>query len=111
MIKKALTLIALTTFCLNFNAAADENSAKANWDRHCKRCHGEDGSGNTPIGKRMQVKDYTNPEVLAEYCDEDLFKMTKEGVENTRMPGYADKLSDEEIHALVAYMREMVKKE
>ncbi len=35
--------------------------------------------------------------------------MTKDGVDDTKMPGFAKKLSDEEIHALVAYMRAMAK--
>lgn len=83
--------------------------AKANWDRQCKKCHAEDGSGSTKIGQKLEIMDYTKAESLAEFCDEDLFKMTKEGVEGTKMKGYGEKLSDEDITALVAYMRAMAK--
>jgi len=107
--KKPLIALAAAAFCFNFNASADADQAKADWNRHCKKCHGEDGSANTALGKRLEIADYTKAESLAEFSDEDLFNMTKDGVEGTKMPGYADKLSDEAIHALVAYMRAMAK--
>jgi len=83
--------------------------AKAAWDKQCKKCHGEDGNGQTALGKKLNIKDYTKAESLAKFSDEDLFKMTKDGVPDTKMTGYGDKLSDEEITALVGYMRAMVK--
>ena len=83
--------------------------AKAVWDKQCKKCHGEDGSGQTTLGKKLKIKDYTDAASLKEFSDEDLFKMTKDGVEKTKMAGYAKKCSDEEIQALVAYMRGMAK--
>lgn len=110
--KKALILAAVAAFCLSLNSfAGDGKTAKENWDRHCKKCHAEDGSGSTPIGKKLEIKDYTDPAALAELSDEELFNMTKDGVDGTKMPGFAKKLSDEEIHALVKYMRGMAKSE
>lgn len=106
--KKALILIAASAFCLNINLFGDDSDpVKANWDRHCAKCHAEDGSGATKIGEKLEIKDYTDPAVMAEFSDEDLFNMTKDGVDGTKMKGYGKKLSDEEIHALVAYMRAM----
>ena len=103
-------LIIITTALLGlFALSASAGDAKESWDRNCKKCHGDDGSGSTAIGKKLELKDYTKAETLAEISDEDLFKMTKEGVEGTKMKGYGDKLSDEEITALVAYMRAMAK--
>jgi mono/diheme cytochrome c family protein len=108
--KKALILTVLALFSLNFGAFADDSDpAKSNWDRHCKKCHGEDGAADTTLGKKLEIKDYTDAASLAELTDEDLFKMTKDGVDGTKMPGFAKKLSDEEIHALVVYMRAMAK--
>ena len=89
--------------------SATEIDAKGLWDRHCKKCHGEDGTGQTPIGKKLELKDYTDAASLAELSDEELFEMTKGGVEGTKMKGYSMKLSDEEIHALVSYIRAMAK--
>lgn len=106
--KKALILTASALFCLNFGAfAGDDGAVKANWDRHCKKCHAEDGSADTALGKKLEIMDYTDPASLAELSDEDLFNMTKDGVEGTKMRGYGKKLDDDEIHALVDYMRAM----
>ena len=105
--KKHILLTAAALVLAGFCAQAEE--AAANWARHCKKCHAEDGSGSTAIGKKLEIGDYTDPAVLGEFSDEELFEMTKNGVDDTKMSGYGEKLSDEEIHALVAYMRAMVK--
>ena len=105
--KKHIIIASAILGCFAFSASAGD--AKANWDRHCKKCHAEDGSGSTKMGQKLELKDYTKAESLAELSDEDLFKMTRDGVEGTKMAGYGEKLSDEEITALVAYMRAMAK--
>lgn len=104
--KKYLIVISILFGFFALSSGSDV-AAKANWDSHCQKCHAEDGSGDTRIGQKLEIQDYTNPETLAKFSDEELFKMTKEGVEGTKMPGYAKKLSDEEITALVCYMRSM----
>ena len=86
----------------------------ANWDTHCKKCHGDDGSGKTAMGKRFKLRDYTDPEVQATFTDEEIIKVTAEGIEEdgkSKMKPYNDKLSAEEIGALVGYIRAMAKKE
>ncbi len=109
---KSLVTAVLALLACNLPALGDDSSsaaAKANWDRHCRKCHGADGSANTPLGKKLKIRDYTKAESLAEFSDEELFEMTKNGVPGTQMPGFGDKLSDDEIHALVAFMRAMAK--
>ncbi len=83
--------------------------AKAVWDKQCKKCHGEDGSAQTALGKKLEIRDYTDPASLKEFSDEQLFSMTKDGVPKTKMMAFGKKLSDEEIQALVVYMRDMAK--
>lgn len=108
--KKALIIIASSLLCFHVGAFADgDDPAKANWDSHCKKCHAEDGSGKTKLGEKLGIKDYTDAASLAEFTDEQLHAMTKDGVDGTKMPGFAKKLSDEEISALVVYMRNMAK--
>jgi cytochrome c553 len=101
----------LAAFSLNAEEekAMDLEAVKANWDRHCTKCHAEDGSASNRLGERLKIMDYTDPESLAKFTDEELFTMTKDGVEGTKMRGYGSKLSDEEIHDLVKYMRAMSK--
>ena len=86
--------------------------AKKNWDQHCAVCHGKDGKGQTPMGKRFGVKDYTSAKAQTEFKDEEAFKAIKDGIEKEgkkRMPAFGSKLSDDDIHALVKYIREFKK--
>lgn len=107
---KKQIIIAVSTFVLaSFTGFADDSGAQAVWDKQCKKCHGADGSGDTPLGKKLELKDYTDAASLAEMSDEDLFNATKDGVEGTKMKGYGSKLSDDEITELVALMRAMAK--
>jgi cytochrome c553 len=95
----ALAATALTS--LSFGATAEEN-----WTKHCAKCHGADGAGK----KAMKTADYTSAEVQAKFTDEQAFDATKNGIPDTKMPGYAAKgLTDEEITALVAHIRAMKK--
>ena len=84
-------------------------AVKANWDTHCKKCHGEDGKGQTTMGKKLSAKDYTDPKVQKELKDEDMLKIIKEGSKakdgTTLMKGYADVLSADENKAFIGYIR------
>jgi len=85
---------------------------QANWDKHCLKCHGKDGKGNTKMGKQSGVKDYTDAKVQAEMNDEKALKTVKEGITEKgkeRMKPYAKELSDDEIKALIAHIRKFKK--
>ncbi|HOY59068.1 MAG TPA: cytochrome c [Verrucomicrobiota bacterium] len=88
-------------------ASIEAADVKVNWTKHCAKCHGEDGKGQTSAGKRLKAKDYTNPKVQASFKDEEAFKITKEG--KNRMRGYAALLSDQEIKDLIVYVRKFKK--
>lgn len=86
--------------------------AKELWEKHCQKCHGADGKGQTAMGKKLQVKDYTDAKVQEKMKDEEMFKATKEGVKEggkVKMKGFADALSDDEIKALVKHIRSLKK--
>ena len=108
---KRTALLITVSLALAASAALAED-VKVNWDKHCKKCHGADGKGETVMGKKLKVKDYTDAKVQESFKDEEAFKITKEGKKEgskTLMPAYADKLSDEEIKDLVAYVRKFKK--
>ena len=48
-------------------SAAD---AKANYDKHCAKCHGADGKGQTKMGQKLGAKDYTDPKVQDALTDD-----------------------------------------
>jgi mono/diheme cytochrome c family protein len=65
-------------------------------------CHGPDGSGNTPMGKKLGTHDFASPEVQKQ-TDAQLTEAITKG--KNKMPPYAGKLSDEQVKQLVAYIR------
>jgi cytochrome c6 len=79
-----------------------------NWENHCAKCHGADGKGQTKVGKKLAVKDYTDAKVQAELKDADMVKATSDGVTvdgKERMKGFKGELSPAEVTDLVAYIR------
>ena len=70
----------------------------------CVSCHGADGKGDTAIGKKLGTRDFQAPEVTKE-SDDELFDITKKG--KNKMPGYDGKLTDDQIKALVKYIRSL----
>lgn len=86
--------------------------AKENWDSQCAKCHGAEGKGDTKMGQKLGCKDLTDAKVQAEIKDDAAFKAIKEGLKaedgKTLMKPF-DTLSDDEIKALVAYVRTLKK--
>jgi cytochrome c553 len=109
MKKTLLMLVAVLAIPAMAARAAD---AKAAYVKDCAKCHGEDGKGETKMGKKLGAKDYTDPKVQAELKDEAGFKAIKEGLKDKdgkTLMKPAEGISDEEIKALVAYMRTLKK--
>ncbi len=83
--------------------------AKANWDANCAQCHGKDGRADTPMGKKIQAKNLTDPKVQAEFTDAKAMQLIKDGAKDaqgkTTMKAFGGKLTDDEIKALVAFVR------
>ena len=104
--KKIVMLVAVLGFAAALSASAAE--AKDNWDTLCAKCHGADGKGQTKMGQKLGVKDFTDAKVQADIKDDAAFKAIKEGKKSddgkTLMKPF-DTLSDDEIKALVAYVR------
>ena len=86
--------------------------AKETWEKSCAKCHGSDGKGQTKMGQKMGCKDFTDAKVQADMKDDAAFKAIKEGLKSedgkTLMKPF-DTLTDDEIKALVAYVRSMKK--
>jgi len=101
--KILLTTLALAAVTSALSAA----DAAANWDTNCKACHGADGKGQTPMGKKLELKDFTDAKFQATFTDAQATKAIKEGIKDgdkTKMKAYSD-LKDDEIKDLVAKVR------
>ena len=105
--KKTIVL----TVVLLFSAAATVKAAdvKEAWDKNCASCHGKDGKGETKAGKKAGAKDLTDAKYQASFTDDQMTKQIKEGLKDKngkeQMKPFADKLADDEIKAIVAYVR------
>ncbi len=88
-------------------------TAANNWGKMCAACHGKDGTGNTKAGKKLGVKDMTVAANQKLFTDDEAFAALKSGLTATdgaeKMKPFADKLSDDEMKALVAYVRTLAK--
>ena len=84
-----------------------------NWKEHCAKCHGDDGKGETKMGRKLSIRDLSDPGVQAKFTDEAALKAIKEGVTDkdgkvTMKP--IEGLAADEMPALVKHVRGLVKK-
>ena len=80
---------------------------KTNWANNCMQCHGPDGSAKTSMGKALNAKDLTDAAIQSSFTDAEAAAAIKDGM--TRMIAFGSRLSDDEIKALVAYVRTLKK--
>jgi cytochrome c553 len=105
--KKLIVLGAALVLAGAISARAAD--AKETYEKECAKCHGADGKGKTKMGEKVGVKDYTDAKVQADMKDAEMAKAIKEGVkekdsDKIKMKAFSD-LSDDEVKALVAYVR------
>ena len=104
--KKLLTLsIAIIAVSALSASAAD---AKASYESNCAKCHGADGKGQTKMGQKLGIKDYSDAKVQDALKDDAAIKAIKEGLKDAdgkTLMKPAEGMSDDDIKALVAYMR------
>lgn len=99
-----LAVVAISLWFLAKPAAADE--ATATYKAKCAMCHGADGKGDTPAGKKMGAHDFASEEVKKQ-SDADLEQIMAKG--KNKMPAYENKLKPGEIKDLVSYIRKLGK--
>ena len=99
---KRTTSVILAMMLASSGAAFGAGGA-ALWAQSCASCHGKDGSGNTAMGKKLGVKDYTKSQ---SFSDAEAASVIKNG--KGKMKAYKQ-LSDADVKALVAYVRSLKK--
>ena len=96
-------------------APGDEDNGEAIYAKRCLQCHGEDGDGLGPGAERLnppprdftfglyKIKSSAFDDDIA--YDEDIFRMVRDGMPGTAMPGWSDVLSEQEMWDVIAYIK------
>ncbi|MHC4320926.1 MAG: c-type cytochrome [Planctomycetota bacterium] len=71
---------------------------------HCVLCHGEDGTGKTDLGSGLGARDFNDKAFQDGITDEQIVEQIANGTADKMFP-FNDKLSAEEMHALVPVIR------
>lgn len=99
-----LTLLVASGVALALRPGADEKpDGAALFRSKCSMCHGLDGKGFAAI----KTPDFTDPKVQAAITDKEMVTIIKEGKKGTAMAPFADKLKEDEIQALVKFIRSL----
>jgi mono/diheme cytochrome c family protein len=98
-------MVLAATAAAQETAPAPEPDGAALYDDNCKTCHGPAGGAPSPVMlKKMEnLTSVTDPVFLAETPDDSLISVTETG--RGQMKPLAEKLSHEEILAVVRYLR------
>jgi mono/diheme cytochrome c family protein len=91
----------------------DLTTAQKQFDKYCAKCHGPGGGGDGYLRPLLsqKPKDFTNCAEMAKESDDVLFNVIKNGGgalrgQKSDMPAMRRSLSDEEIRALLARVRQ-----
>ncbi|MEO7971160.1 MAG: cytochrome c [bacterium] len=95
-------ILATRSLTANAGTFPAVNSAQL-YAKECASCHGKDGRAKTIKGKLKHARNLANAEWQERVSDERIFNSINNGKE--KMPAYGKKLSQEQIEALVTYVR------
>ncbi len=104
--KKQTSIIIIAALALSWTACSADVAAL--FEKHCVKCHGADGKGETKMGKKVGAKDLTDAKLQAELKDDNAFKAIKEGLKDKEgkiQMKPIEGATDEEIKSLVGFVR------
>jgi mono/diheme cytochrome c family protein len=104
-IATVVTLFAVPAFAQS--SKAHNGMGATIFQEQCIVCHGPDGRAQNERGTKVGAADLTS-ESVQQQSDATLSKIVHEG--KRKMPAFEGKLTDEEIDAVVGYIRQLAKK-
>jgi cytochrome c6 len=107
-VSASIALTLLISIPVRVAQAVSADAAESTFKSTCAACHGADGSGNTPVGKNMQLPDLHSAQVQSQ-SDEQLSEAISNG--KNSMPPFKGSLRPDQIHQLVAHVRELGQKQ
>lgn len=105
MLKSNLGKLALIGLAASIAVPAGaQGTGAGTFKTKCAMCHGDDGKANTPAGKAYKAEPLKDPMVV-NASDDELAVIVKKG--KNKMPAFGDKLTDDQINAVIAYIRSL----
>ena len=104
-----LSLHCIAVFGLAVSIAAPSVAQSSGGDlfkSKCAPCHGVDGMATTPAGKTLKAASFKELAII-KTPDAELIAIVKSG--KNKMPSFTGKLTDDQIKAVVAYIRTLQK--
>ena len=98
--------MSLVSFAFLLAAPAAFGDAAEIYTKNCASCHGADGKGQTAMGKKFKLKDYTDAKVQAGFTDKEATTVILEGKGAMKTKG---KVTEPEAKELVKYIRTLKK--
>lgn len=85
--------------------------ARKLYEMDCAVCHGQNGNGKGDLVEelKLKMKDFTDASVLKSRTDGELFYIIKNGDSALKMPSEGPRAKDDDIWALVNYLRTLQK--
>jgi cytochrome c6 len=105
-LKLRLISFAIVYFAAFTLTTRAQDSGADTYKAKCQMCHGADGLGNTPVGKMAKIVSLKDPTVI-NANDADLIAVVTNG--KNKMPPNKGKLTEDQITAVVAYIRTLQK--
>ena len=106
----ALVLALLAQAPVPSPAPVPTQPAKEIFEKHCTLCHGPDGRSRTKKGRQYKAPDFTSAKWQRTTTDDEIADAITNGVPKTKMKGFREKLSPDQISALIPYLRAFGKK-
>ena len=102
-----LSLLAVAALAVGAGTSRAQSAGETLFKAKCAMCHGPDGKGEVPMGKKLNARNLGSTDVQSQ-SDAQLTEVLTKG--KNKMPPYDGKLSKEQIAQLVVYIREFGKK-
>ncbi|HET6934816.1 MAG TPA: cytochrome c [Candidatus Angelobacter sp.] len=81
-----------------------QSPAESLFKSKCAACHGADGQGEVPMGKKLGAHNLKSPEVQSR-SDAELTAAINKG--QNKMPAYGGKLTPDQTNDLIKYIRSL----
>ncbi len=104
---KTILRISAILVCAVVATSAWAEPAASVYKTKCAACHGPAGDASTPAGKALKVPSFISEQAMKE-TDANLLTIAKNG--KGKMPAWRDKLSEDQLRDLIAFIRTMQKK-